>query len=980
MTEPTKKRKRLVLSCDNCRTRKTKCDRNLPCSNCIKLSIGHRCTFSSPNHINHSKLASLNTEPDGNDKSKIISELESLKLKLQSIEGSIGNSSTSQSISPEASIGTSSISAIPSNSKYSFTDTEVSIGSPSNFISGLLPQVPVHPQRIVQPGLLTSTSLLPLPAQLQPLVSQQNSDTQSQFFHSLPSIPNIAHGYALDSSERRKPSLKELFGTRELKYLIESEDAIRQANKDLYLGINPIVPDPKFFNLHFCIDSTNLIKPSIPPLPLRCLLRRDPGCCLFWNQHELSTKIFFSFPTKGTNKGITALDIRAQRKLGDQHIKQIEDGFTMDEVKLSCSNYGRHSGVYFCPKSLSKQSLLEKIATLLPETSVCEQYVDLFFENLYVFFPIIDESQFREDIGKIVKNTVTPEGTFKDHKRIVIEKRHDLATISIYLFILRLSYISQFRFYTKDTEETLGEYSIILTRGTELAIQNPVPTEVAEVAEDCLKSFTFTRKQDMVVLQGAILSRIHDRYSPDIGDKPSNENPACTAMLVQMATNLGMHRDPDYIMELSLSSNQKHLRRKIWHYLVSMDVYETIFYGTPITVNLASYDTKVPFYVSGVGNTKKEETEREAVKIFQLHRSIILTTSKLSEILLRIKDQVSMSSIIDQINDFEIIVARSCSRLSAIMKPQTTETDAFRIKTIHIYLHSKMFLAGMYYYFFTYYHDLGVKELEFFYFKKALITIFVELNDLMKIVIFNDGGVFGQMCAMLISPIINLINSFACMITLSLCIRLTATSQNKNSKFTVKIEHSEEEDIKLQELMQVASACTRDLLFKLSITSKRFINAWKAKKAMFHGLSILLKGPIFNDSTPNTYAISFNSDQLRQINDILNGYSKIAVTEEVDPSRVLQSFQSMNFETAEDLNLDEKKEEYLISEIQLDHFWRQMKNIKMVGEQDWLRTLESTGSDYPIIENNLVHGTAYFADFDLFDPSIMDTFGDPFST
>ena len=95
MPAQPKKRKRLPLSCDNCRKKKAKCDRNFPCSNCIKLSISHTCIYSSPDHINHTKSVTsvFNNEslPVHKTSSSVHSELYLLKSRLNDLETSITN-------------------------------------------------------------------------------------------------------------------------------------------------------------------------------------------------------------------------------------------------------------------------------------------------------------------------------------------------------------------------------------------------------------------------------------------------------------------------------------------------------------------------------------------------------------------------------------------------------------------------------------------------------------------------------------------------------------------------------------------------------------------------------------------------------------------------------------------------------------------------------------------------------------------------
>lgn len=42
---PAKKRRRPALSCEQCRRRKIRCDRNVPCSHCVKSGIGNGCHY-----------------------------------------------------------------------------------------------------------------------------------------------------------------------------------------------------------------------------------------------------------------------------------------------------------------------------------------------------------------------------------------------------------------------------------------------------------------------------------------------------------------------------------------------------------------------------------------------------------------------------------------------------------------------------------------------------------------------------------------------------------------------------------------------------------------------------------------------------------------------------------------------------------------------------------------------------------------------
>jgi hypothetical protein len=52
MNEPKKQRRqRAVLSCNDCRRRKLKCDRELPCNRCVKGGIASSCAYEPEIHV-----------------------------------------------------------------------------------------------------------------------------------------------------------------------------------------------------------------------------------------------------------------------------------------------------------------------------------------------------------------------------------------------------------------------------------------------------------------------------------------------------------------------------------------------------------------------------------------------------------------------------------------------------------------------------------------------------------------------------------------------------------------------------------------------------------------------------------------------------------------------------------------------------------------------------------------------------------------
>lgn len=137
-TRMVQRRRRPPLSCTECRRRKLKCDRSLPCGQCIRSKTADSCVFVGPQPVPHSESShrmspplSRARLPNGQDdqsgsgglfvfdaklgpkstssrvskssqKSSNASELEELRNRLRMLENSMGKSSVLQT--PENSI------------------------------------------------------------------------------------------------------------------------------------------------------------------------------------------------------------------------------------------------------------------------------------------------------------------------------------------------------------------------------------------------------------------------------------------------------------------------------------------------------------------------------------------------------------------------------------------------------------------------------------------------------------------------------------------------------------------------------------------------------------------------------------------------------------------------------------------------------------------------------------------------------------
>ncbi|KAK6453860.1 CYP1/HAP1-like protein [Scheffersomyces xylosifermentans] len=840
MSEPQKKRKRLALSCDNCRKKKTKCDRNLPCSNCVKLSIPHTCTYSSPDHVNHSKtIEPKGSLPNGNyEKSSIHTELALLKSKLKQLENSVSS-------------GNDKINTM------------------------------LEPRKIFKNDLY-----------------------------------------------------------------IESDNMIVKSNRDILVGILPHDQTDEEINMHFDGDSTASSRISKSPLPFLLLSKKDPGMKFFWlfkkqsSHGEFSAKkLYFKRPRNMSDEKYEVIKLKAKDKYGDGYIKQFEDGFRMREVKDSTSQFGHRLGITFHPVDSTNMTLEQRIITYMPESVASCKYLAAFFEYLYPHFPIIDEMSFRSDLARIMGPS---EGNVKP-KIISVSKKTDYAIIAIYFYIVRLASLLWFNNDSSNEYHLVSDDSPPYLQERQIALNNPITLDAIAVAQECLNVFNLAKKPEIAVLQAHMFSRIYNKYSPEVGDNILSPEPQIfNGILAHMAFALKLNRDPDYYDEMN-TDRVKNLRRKIWHVLLAMDIEDCMVFGTAQSIEgLHNYDTKLPYYTDGCENIVDIELEKDVIKSFSLLRPLILSSFDITKRVLDVKHKSGVSVILDEIKDLEMVCVRIFGRLKNFLKPELYFSDSFVIKQVSCYLRIKLFLVNMYFYFYIHYHNKGKTDLEFFYLKKTLTTLFYELAEISDLTTRSNSKVFGRAFTLILTPVLTYLTHACCLVSTSLCVRLTASLRVDMTRSGV----NSSKEI-LQELLVLTLRSSQHFMSELGSISSRYLYAWKIHKTLWYGMTLMDEVPMYesNVSITQTAQLSFSNEQLRELERILRNHAVVArlpTTEgSFPPLDILESYKVLTPGSLDYIKADGLDEDKLIYEFQLNSFWCMLLQIGTEAEYDYMSFLRN---------------------------------------
>ncbi|CAN3372327.1 hypothetical protein DIURU_004548 [Diutina rugosa] len=925
-----KRRRREALSCDSCRAKKTKCDRQLPCGRCVRLMTPHLCVYSSPSHLNNAPAI---VRPVNNPSNDLKSELATLKHRLQELEGRV----------------------------------------PVNVPPGVPPPPgPVPPQ--IPPQIYAHLSTPypgPYPVQPPPFEPSHTPDGPPRvpfampgFFQQpsppLPSPPGLHPHTSPNGIPRSSPDTNSVTPVKSYKerdsFLFESYKQIVDENTDILVGNNP-VDDPDGEISFFFRGNTNLFideeekksvheypgpGPTFVPnrsFPFMVLTKRDPGMAVIRNYDSKKEKqfnykdMFFYRFDKHTNPVLSRLDNRTKELFGDMYVKQVEDGHSISEVKDSLSRWGKPIGVTFLPSedtapSYLMLSLEEKLRRVLKSMAPLEVYFDVFFSTLYGYFPIVDENQIRKDCRRIFG-----EDSSAADLTIKITKEQDLASVALMMYIASLSYSSLLSLGAGANQPS--EYPSGPKRQV---IRSPVPIEAIIVTEECLNHYNFMRKQPIVVVQACLFAHLFEQYSSIMGDSLSNgSRQSILGVIVQMAMALGLNRDPDYI-NIHMSEPQKHLRRKLWFILVRLDIYENMTKGVSMCIAENSWDVKTPQYNTQNSNLdpKREQMEKQISCMFIRFRPAIIDLAEICYVVSDVKNPIKLSRLVDIIGETEVSMVRLFGRFSVLAKdsflipaesdgtdPELTSAVVM-IKGYEYYLQAKLYLVVIFFRLYIYYYNKGNVDLEFFYLRKMLTVMCVELGEFVTDAIniaLTPGGKAG-IFPIIIIPWLNRYLQILGSLMSSLFCRLAVTVDCS--------------DPSIKTSKKLVRAILADCYHKAQRCSNQVFVSWRHKKAALYMYHLLREPQLYqaNPELSEQARVKYTDKQHQELCEIMESYTRVNhVFQHAQTQTDMLSFINslMDDQAAQNgappspLNL---QDEYVVAnELQVENFWRQLRNI-----------------------------------------------------
>ncbi|RLV95029.1 multidrug resistance regulator 2 [Spathaspora sp. JA1] len=650
-------------------------------------------------------------------------------------------------------------------------------------------------------------------------------------------------------------------------------------------GDNPIAneTDEINFNYGFQLTDQRPLLVSHRPLPYLFLMRRDPGSRLVLNylfetmnrrpQYFNMGQSFLEL----TDEKRADLAVKSKLVYGEGYIPTLEEAQSMPilQTKQILNYTGLNKGVVFVP-DIDISDPLSSYFKLIPPPAINDEFLDIFFKQIYPFMPILDEIEFKSDLHRLLGEEVGGQYLLKAPN---ILSPSDLATLAIHLIVLRMAYLSLFSFTSG------GSSSNIL-------LDYPISLDAIRGASTIMKEFDLARRQPLIVLQAGLLFRIYLEWAPENFTSGSRTQISMGA-IIQLAYSLGLNRDPTCFT--LTSPRQTNLRRKIWHTLVRIDVLDSMIFGTTLSTDPTTYDTQLPQLEENNGNIHDKSLERDIIESFHKFEPLLTVCYKLTGMHLRVKGGHKLSELTELISELELLSEDLLGTVEQGLKARKF-LDLLKLR---ILLFVKLYLIYNHYNLFLYY-ETRQNSLQMYYFRKTLDILLIELRDF-PIACLETGT--GYSFSLIFAGILQIYLHVVFLIIMCIRSRFISTlyEQKRETEYGRIIQSS---DLALKTYSYCNLRLTR-------ILGDRFKYSWILSKVHMNILSLYDDNvEIFNYNEPKSIKEAVIDMPISDINYVTK------LTQECIDANKYGPCQFKN-----------EPEQELIEEIQRDNLWHQLKKI-----------------------------------------------------
>lgn len=634
---PKVKRNRIPLSCEFCRKRKAKCDRQRPyCSTCARIGKKDECIYVQSVWKGKSAKGAHNSAIHKETKTK---ENDLLKHEV---------------VLPPA------LSMSPLSKQFSVGESINSVTSLHSPAGTQLPPLnwPMHEAKKT-PNLSPASQSSGKNDFSQLLLGMRKTDTTDSMTNT-PYVSQASEKSFVDSSF----SLNHYGKLSSVESLLGNGSSEFQNYSKVYdyigIGEDDIVDFYEGFNSMLCQYEKIT---NYGPLAWMSLVMKDPyGRPI--REEVMKYKENMMFMSKKDS------DLHADKflmSIGFDDIKEINISASLGErinsdmmdIEGSKSQFkGMEITTKYnvFQKDLSDKFLLHQILRVLPCKKAIWLLIDRFFSHVYPIFPYLDQFYFISDVEMILKESKYVSPDSEDViKSLKINKKLDFAILGVLLMVLKLAESS----YVGTPENEMDSEYMFLQKWK-------VADDIVAVAEMCLDKFNILKKCAFPVFQLALLLREYEIYSGST-DVSNPGGQILISLLIQLGTSIGLNRDPSK-MDIGMSNGRMgNLWRKIWYGLVSIDSKQVMLFGNGRAISEDFYDTQLPIFDETSSNIDDLDLEREVIEKIKLNYKYDQVCIKLACYACSLKHKPKIRCLLNQLINLEQMIYENFGTLKDIL-------------------------------------------------------------------------------------------------------------------------------------------------------------------------------------------------------------------------------------------------------------------------------------------------------------------------
>lgn len=853
MIKKDRKRHKQSNICDNCRRRKVKCDRGTPCFSCVKRKIGHLCGNSTRGGVSNddhfdSSLAKKKLNSRVSDTHITVSEGMNIPQNCYSEEDSY-----------------QSIFSTASTKNLQHSSMAMNIGLMKPLTAGFF-VLQMLKDRVREIETFLGNEI------------NMEDDTVSEKPNHLKANPILERFPNLGSTSSKNKKIKD--SCQDSVHPHTTEGCDTTSDYRTLTGINIIGSEKDLINLYEGYSPIHerlfLERLNHGPFSWLSLVKKDKYFYLVWAYLDKRTGnggLLRDIIKKSKEKRISdsskeerefeakALDVEGDTGLNpyDNPIQE-----TGEKIKIQPSTNSSDSSnstkirykfrnehkSYIDIRINRELQLVETIGHILPNKKRIWMLIEIFFSYLYPYFPYIDEVDFKT----AVKNIIGSEDNIREPNiNLNVEKKRDLATIGVILIVLRLSFLALFSNSQSFESNKLGSYLSLDEADIMYLSSYPIESDSINLSQMCLDQFELSRNKDFFVFQLAFLLQVYHIIAPEGDGVDGNEHQVSNGLLVQMAYSLGLNREPEKFANVCNDKTVNHLGRKMWHFLRSNDLHNSISSGSSPLLISTYFDTQFPF-VEKSANISGFVIEEAICYSFTYIQKYYAPVKIILDLSLNIINSINIREFSNCLSRVELSIKSAFGTLQSFLVPFDSDKylhPAVKAMQFRDYLSLKGFCLSSYLHLFFRYeeHDISVA---FFYLRKMLTTHMMEIVSGYLPHMKDNEINFGVASDLILNPIFEYSIHKVNKINIMLIVRINITIYNMESQHGHEVNLKTDQDYRsrfssLCELSVALRKCTQRGLFTLAKFSNRYYYAWKVCKVQTHLLRIISEKEIYQD-------------------------------------------------------------------------------------------------------------------------------------